>query len=52
MRSLGGTAPIVALWLVDRTHDDLAFAWYIVAMAVVSFFVALTIKDRRNEPLD
>jgi MHS family proline/betaine transporter-like MFS transporter len=48
----GGTAPIVALWLIDRTHDDLAFAWYIAAMAVVSFCVALTLKDRRNEPLD
>ena len=47
----GGTAPIVAVWLIDRSHDDLAFAWYIAAMAVVSFCVALTLKDRRNEPL-
>ena len=47
----GGTAPIVAVWLIDRSHNDLAFAWYITAMAVVSFCVALTLKDRRNEPL-
>jgi MFS transporter, MHS family, proline/betaine transporter len=47
----GGTAPIVAVWLIERTHDDLAFSWYITAMAVVSFCVALTLKDRRNEPL-
>ncbi len=47
----GGAAPIVALWLINRTHDDLSFAWYIAAMAIVSFCVALTIQDRRNEPL-
>jgi MHS family proline/betaine transporter-like MFS transporter len=22
----GGTSPIVALWLIERTHDDLSFA--------------------------
>jgi len=47
----GGTAPIVAVWLIERTHDDLAFSWYIAATAVISFCVALTLKDRRNEPL-
>lgn len=49
---MGGTSPIVAVWLINRTHDDMAFAWYITAAAVFSFLVALTIKDKRNEPLD
>lgn len=47
----GGTSPMVALWLIERTHDDLSFAWYISCAAAVSFCAALTVKDRRNEPL-
>lgn len=49
---MGGTSPMVAVWLIERTHDDLAFAWYISAAASISFLVALTIKDRSAEPLD
>jgi len=48
---LGGTSPVVAEWLITRTHDDLAFAWYITASAVISFLFALTITDRRNVSL-
>jgi len=48
---LGGTSPMVAEWLIDSTQDDLAFAWYIAISAVISFLFALTITDRRNEPL-
>ena len=48
---LGGTSPMVAIWLIERTHDDLSFAWYISCAAAVSFLTALTVKDRRNEPL-
>lgn len=49
---MGGTSPMVAVWLIERTHDDLAFAWYIAAAATISFLVALTIEDRSGEPLD
>jgi MHS family proline/betaine transporter-like MFS transporter len=49
---MGGTSPMVAVWLIERSHDDLAFAWYIAATALISFLIALSIKDRRNEPLD
>jgi MHS family proline/betaine transporter-like MFS transporter len=49
---LGGTSPLVAVWLIERSHDDLAFAWYIAAVAVISFVFALTLTDRGNEPLD
>lgn len=49
---LGGTSPMVAVWLIERSHSDLAFAWYIAGAALVSFLVTLTLKDRRNEALD
>ena len=48
---LGGTSPMVAVWVINRSHDDLAFAWYIAGAALISFLVTLTLKDRRNEPL-
>ncbi len=47
----GGTSPMVAVWLIERTGDDLSFAWYISGAAMLSFLIALTLKDRRNEPL-
>ncbi len=47
----GGTAPAVAVWLIGSSGNDLAFVWYIIAVTVISLAVALTIKDRRNEPL-
>ena len=49
---LGGTAPMVAEWLNDFLHNDMAFAWYIAASAVISFLFALTVPDRRNQALD
>jgi MFS transporter, MHS family, proline/betaine transporter len=49
---LGGTAPMVAEWLNDFLHDDMAFAWYIAASAVISFLFVLTVPDRRNEALE
>jgi len=48
----GGTAPMVAVWLIEREHDDLGFVWYLIATAVVSCLVSLTLKDRHKEPLD
>jgi MHS family proline/betaine transporter-like MFS transporter len=32
----GGTAPIVATYLIQRSHNDLSPAFYIMAAAVVS----------------
>ncbi len=49
---VGGTSPIVAVWLISRTHNDLSFAWYISAAALISFLAAMTLTDRRNDPLD
>lgn len=49
---LGGTSPMVAVWLIGQTHDDLAFAWYIAGAALISFLVALTLTDHRGRALD
>ena len=47
----GGTAPAVAVWLISRTGNDLAFAWYLMALTTVSLVLALTTRERRHEPL-
>jgi MHS family proline/betaine transporter-like MFS transporter len=47
----GGTAPAVAVWLIGATGNDLAFAWYLIALTAVSLAVALGIRPRHGEPL-
>jgi len=44
----GGTAPLVALWLIERTGDDLAFAWYLIGAALISLVSALLLKPARS----
>jgi len=48
----GGTSPMVAVWLIEREHDDMAFAWFIIGAAVFSFLVGLTLTDRSKQTLD
>jgi MHS family proline/betaine transporter-like MFS transporter len=38
---IGGTTPLVATWLIERTHDDLSPAFYVMAAAAVSLVVIL-----------
>ena len=47
----GFYAPIIATWLIARTHDDLSIAWYLIACAVVSFLVVPTLKETAGKPL-
>lgn len=47
----GGTTPMVAVWLIEKEHSDMAFAWYIIAAAAISLVVSLTLKERAHEPL-
>ncbi len=47
----GGSAPAVATWLITRTENDTSFAWYLMALTAISLVLALTIKDRRAQPL-
>ena len=41
----GGTAPLVATWLIKRTGSLAAPAWYLLAVAAVTFAVTLTIRS-------
>jgi MHS family proline/betaine transporter-like MFS transporter len=47
---IGGLSPLVATWLVQRTHDSLSPAWLLMGAAAISFASALmfreTYKDR------
>ncbi|AFM18443.1 sugar phosphate permease [Mycolicibacterium chubuense NBB4] len=47
----GGTAPYVATWLVSRTGDDLAPAYYVIAAAVVTLATVLTMRETARRPL-
>ncbi len=47
----GGTTPMVAVWLIEKQHDDLAFAWYIMAAGIISLLCILISKERSNEEL-
>ncbi len=49
----GGTAPMIATWLIHTTHDNLSLAWYLSLSAFISFLTALTIKETyKKESLD
>ncbi len=47
----GGTTPMVAAWLVSTTDDAMSMAWYLIAAAIVSFVVAVAMRETRHEPL-
>jgi MHS family proline/betaine transporter-like MFS transporter len=48
----GGTAPMVATWLVTRTGDAMAISWYLIGISAFAFLVALTVPETRNVRLD
>ena len=47
----GGTAPYVATWLVARTGNDLAPAFYVIVAAGITFGTLLTMRETANRPL-
>ena len=47
----GGTAPYIATWLVDRTGNEIAPAYYVIAAAVVTLATVLTMKETAGRPL-
>jgi len=49
----GGTAPLVATWMIKTTGNLAAPAWYLVVIAAVTFMVTLTIRphDRTQLPI-
>lgn len=48
---VGGTAPMMAVWLVDVTGSRMSIAGYIFAVALLSLTVLYFYKDRYREPL-
>ncbi|MBK1783643.1 MFS transporter [Prauserella cavernicola] len=49
--AVGGTAPLICLWLLDITGNSLAPAWFLIAAAVVSAATALTLTETRGTAL-
>ncbi len=48
----GGTAPLISTWLIHKTHHDVtAPAYYLMAMALVSFAAALFVRSKRGQDL-
>ena len=46
---VGGVTPLVATWLVSRSHMDLSPAFLLMAAAVVSFFTLLTFRETSRD---
>jgi len=44
----GGTAPLVATWLIKTTGDLAAPAWYLTAIAAITFIVTLTMRPHQE----
>ncbi|QSE90664.1 MFS transporter [Rhodococcus pseudokoreensis] len=42
----GGTAPFFAVWLVERTGNNLAPSFFVIALALVGLIAVLTIRNR------
>ncbi|MBV7434670.1 MFS transporter [Cardiobacteriaceae bacterium TAE3-ERU3] len=48
---LGGTAPLIATWLIDVTGSKLAPAWYLIAIAVVAVIAMAQATERSRDEL-
>jgi MHS family proline/betaine transporter-like MFS transporter len=48
----GGFSPLIASWLVARTGNPLAPAWYVAAACAVSLVPLIWLRDRTGEALD
>lgn len=47
----GGTAPMVAQWLINETGDAHSIAYYVMVCAVISLIALFFYRDRYKEPL-
>jgi MHS family proline/betaine transporter-like MFS transporter len=48
---VGGFSPFIASWLVERTGNPLAPAWYVAAACLVSLVPVIWLRDRTGEAL-
>ncbi|CAG9195084.1 membrane hypothetical protein [Paraburkholderia sabiae] len=47
----GGTTPLVAAWLVDRTGDAMMPAYYLMAASIVGIVSVLALRETARKPL-
>jgi MHS family proline/betaine transporter-like MFS transporter len=47
---IGGSTPLAAAWLVERTGNEIAPAFLIMAAAAVGFFTILRFRETRQSP--
>ncbi len=47
----GGTAPLVATWLIKTTGNLAAPAWYLAAIAAITFVVRLTMRPHQESQM-
>jgi MHS family proline/betaine transporter-like MFS transporter len=47
----GGTAPMVATYLINREHNDFSPAYYLMAAGVISAIAVATMRETASEPL-
>lgn len=45
MGVIGGLTPLVATWLVARTHQDLSPSWLVIGAAAISFLTMLSFAE-------
>lgn len=43
----GGTTPLIAAYLLQRTSDDFSPVWYLISLSVISFIAVLSIRETR-----
>ena len=48
---LGGTTPLVATYLIARSHNDLSPAFYLMVAAALSLAVILSLRETATVPL-
>ena len=46
----GGTTPVVAAYLLERTADDFAPVWYLVGLSAISLIAAFSISETPPTP--
>jgi len=51
MAIFGGTAPMVATYLIDRTGNEMAPPAYLIIAAIVSLLFILTLRETAHAPL-
>ncbi len=47
----GGTAPMVAVWIISETNNPEAIAFYLIAVSLLAFLIALTVKETKGTSL-